>query len=118
MAGNFDAHLVDETQGSHGHAVVEHGFVDILHPRAGFEKASGFDQVGHENAVDEEAGAVLDHDRQLANLLDKTDGALEHFGSGLFGHDYFHQLHAMHRVEEMDADDTLRMPSGGGDLRN
>src|ERR1043165_2404195 len=112
MIGDIDADFIDESQWPHGHAKIEHRFVYVFYARAAFKEMPSFDQVRHENAVDEETGAVFDHHRQLPNLLHETNRTLQHFRGGLLSHDHFHQLHAVNGVEKVNANHALRMPGG------
>ena len=48
-----------------------------LRARAGFEQQPRFDEVRHQDAVHEEAGAVVHEQRQFADLLHKLDRALD-----------------------------------------
>src|SRR5215831_17613411 len=80
VQGYIHADLIQQAHWSHGHAEIEHGFVEITDRDAGFEKISCLNEVGHEDAIHDKAGAVLDHDRQLPDLLDEPDRPLEDFG--------------------------------------
>ena len=56
----------------------------------------------------EEAARVVDHDRRLADVLHVVEGARHGLVVGLLAPDDLHQLHLVHRAEEMDADEFLR----------
>ena len=60
--------------------------------RASGEEISGFDEVGHQNSVDQEAGAVLHDDGELADLLHEANGALQDGRRSLASGDDFDQL--------------------------
>src|SRR5262249_49765369 len=116
VAGHVQAHFVDQAQRPHGHAEVEHAFVDVFHARAVLEEEAGLDQIRHEDAVDQEPGAVLDHDRQFSDLLDELHRSSDDGRSGLTTDDDLDQLHAVDGVEEVNADDSFGAASAGGDL--
>src|SRR5439155_19668810 len=44
VAGHINADFINQAQGSHGHAEIEHRFVDILHASARLEKMSPLNQ--------------------------------------------------------------------------
>src|SRR5690606_20683306 len=62
----------------------------------------------------EEAAAVVDHDGDLADLLHVVECAGQGVIGGFLAHDDFHQLHLVHRGEEVQADEVVRL---GGGLR-
>src|SRR5712691_11691813 len=118
MKGHIDAYFVEETHGPHGHAEIEHGFIEIRDAGAEFEKISRFNQVRHQDSIYEEPGTVLDDHRELADLLHETQGACEHFRRGLAGSDDLDELHAVDRVEEMQAENPLWPARAGGQFRD
>ena len=77
-----------------------------------------FDEVGDQDSIHKEAGAVVDEQGQLADLLHKLDRAPD--GSRVGGRraNHFNQLHSVHWIEEMDADDAFGMSGAGGKFRN
>jgi hypothetical protein len=100
-------HLVDQTQRAHGHAEAQHGLVDILHSGASFEQQPRLNHVGHQNAIDQEPRAILDHQGELADFLDEAHHRLSHFPAGFLPQNNLHQLHAMHRIKEVQPNDPL-----------
>ena len=102
------AHFIDQSQRPHRHAEMEHRLVYVSRARSGFKQMSCLNQIRHQNPIHQKAGTVLHDDRQLADLLHKTQRAFRHFRTGLPPDDHFDQLHPVDRVEEMDAHDALR----------
>ena len=109
MRSDIESDLVKQPQGPHRHAEVEHGLVDFrrIHPR--IDHAPRLDEVGHENAIHEEAGRVFHHDGQLPDGTDKGEGAFDGLRRGEFGHDDLDELHAAHRIKEVEPDDAFGM---------
>src|SRR5690606_790597 len=62
----------------------------------------------------EEAAAVVHHNGDLADLLHVVEGAGQGVIGGFLAHDDFNQLHLVHRGEEVQADEVVRL---GGGLR-
>ena len=73
-------------------------------------------QVGDEQHVDDEAGAVLGADRLLADLLGERVGARHRRLRGVERDDHLDQLHHRHRAEEVQAEDALGAVGGAGEL--
>src|SRR5690606_5794972 len=60
----------------------------------------------------EEAAAVVHYNGDLADLLHVVECAGQGVIGGILAHDDFHQLHFVHRGEEVQADEVIRL--GGG----
>jgi hypothetical protein len=69
-------------------------------------------QVGHEQEVDDEAGAVLGLDRRLADLLGEGGRALDSLVGGVEADDHLDELHDRHRREEVQPEDAIGAPGG------
>ena len=104
---DVEADLVEKRERSHRHAELQEQPVDAQGTDALDEQPHGLVEVGPEQAVDEEAGHVLGHDRRLAEL-DRQRGRPRDrlVGRLLAAHD-LHQRHRLDRVEEVHADDPL-----------
>src|SRR5438270_11823784 len=103
MHGDIDTDFIQQCHWAHRHAEIEHGFIQFNDACACLEKISRLKQVGHQNAINEEAGTVLYQDRKFADLLDEAQAPLENFGRGLAGGHNLDKLHAMNRVEKVKA---------------
>src|SRR5207244_4038949 len=102
-----------------------HGVVGaVLHRRidvgdraeAALEAADRVHHVGDEEAVHDVAGRVGDHDRRLAEPPGERDAALHRLRRRPQARRHLDQLHGVHRVEEVEADEALGPPGGGGQL--
>ena len=118
MLRHIHAHLIQKAQRPHWHSKIEHRFVDVLDRRPRFEQVPRLDQIGHQDAVDQETRTVLDDNRQFADLLHETQRALDHIRPAPAPDDHLDQLHPVHRIEEMDADDSFRRFRGVRQFRN
>src|SRR5690606_18243610 len=95
--------------GAHRHAEVEHGAVDGFRTRALEQDARGLVDVWRQAAVDEEARRVLDDNRKLAESQRQATGCCHDTVAGVLAANDFDQWHLFWRIEEMDADDALRV---------
>src|SRR4029079_8372571 len=77
-----------------------------------------FDEVRHQDAIDQESGTVFDDYRQFPNLLHKTKRALQYFRRRLARGDDFNQLHPMNWVEEMETKHALGLMRRGRKFRD
>ena len=68
-----------------------------------------FVHVRQQQPVDEEAGAVVHHDRRLAERLGVGDGGGDRGVAGLLAADHFHERHLPDRIEEVQAAEALGM---------
>ena len=97
-------------------AALHHAGVDVGGGReARLEHADGGQQVGDEQRVHDEAGAVLRPDDVLAeHAVSERLGLLARLGRGEQRRDQLDEMHHRHRVEEVHADDgrwAARWPS-------
>ena len=116
MVADIQSHFVDQPQRPHRHSEIQHALVDVLDARAALEQPAGLDEVRHEDAVHEKAGAVLAHDGELADLLHELHCAPHHVQGGLPPDDDLDELHLVNRIEEMNADHALGMLGGRADF--
>ena len=63
--------------------------------------------VRQQQAIDQEAGPVVHHDRRLADALGVGHGRGDRLVAGLRAADHFDQRHLPHRVEEVKAAEPL-----------
>ena len=107
--GDVDADFVEQRHRSHRHPEVDHRFVERLDGVAFLEQEAGLVHVRPEDAIDDEAGAVVAVDDGLAELAREVgDGDHGHVG-GLRAADDFDERHAVDGIEEVHADDVLGM---------
>eukprot|EP00760_Papus_ankaliazontas_P001046 PhM_4_TR10363/c1_g1_i2/m.27455 len=117
VAGDVETHLVEQTQRTHRHTEVDNGLIHHLGVGAVTHETAGLGHVGTQNAVDEEARAVVDDDWLLADL----ERQLEDGGNGLLrcvlALDDLDEGHLGDGVEEVHADDALWVLGHGLELR-
>src|SRR5690606_17251702 len=115
----FGHHVTAVVAGVHADDVHQvsraHGPAELLHHLVGaYEVDTVGDGTGEtaevreQHAVDQEARAIVDHDRALAHLLGVGDGGGDGGFAGLLATDDFHQRHHVHRVEEVHAAEVFR----------
>src|SRR5438552_3287194 len=119
-------HVVDDVQADEvGERQRAHGVVGaVLHRRidvgdraeAALEAADRVHHVGDEEAVHDVAGRIGDHDRRLAEPPGERDAALHRLRRRPQARRHLDQLHGVHRIEEVEADEALGPPGGGGQL--
>ena len=80
MQRDIDAHFVEQRSGPIGMPKSSMASSMSLTLAPPVEEISRLDEVGHEDAIDEKAGAVLHHHRQLADLLHEAQRAAETSG--------------------------------------
>ena len=116
VAAHVDAHLVHEPQRTHRHAEVEHDPVDPRGVVAFLEvQPQRLGHVRQQDAVDEEAGRILDDHRQLADGFDVTQRGVHRRRVRARATDDLHELHAVDGVEEMDAHHAAGVREAVGD---
>ena len=71
--GNVEADLVEGLQRADGHAEVEHRLLDRLDRRAFQEQVHRLAQVRLQDAIDDKARPILDHQRQAVDRADVVD---------------------------------------------
>ena len=116
--GDVVAHQVE--QGKRAHRVVRpqrHAAVHVLRGHSGLlHQPHGVEEVGEEEAVDDEPGLVRHLNHRLADGLAPVDGARADVVRGGLGDAELDQVHAGHRVEGMQAEGALRVAGARGDL--
>ncbi|CRR83940.1 hypothetical protein PAERUG_P48_London_17_VIM_2_01_13_02338 [Pseudomonas aeruginosa] len=108
MVAGVDADHVGQVGRAHGPAELLHHLVDAHEVDAEAQQLGEAAEVREQHTVDQEAGAIVDHDRALAHLLGVGDGGGDGGFTGLLATDHFHQRHHVHRVEEMHAAEVFR----------
>eukprot|EP00041_Stephanoeca_diplocostata_P025269 m.657581 g.657581 ORF g.657581 m.657581 type:complete len:350 (+) comp22714_c0_seq1:284-1333(+) len=116
--GDINAHLVHQRHGSDGEAVLDKRRVDVLDRGAALQQRQRLVHVRPQTAVDEEAGDVLDDDRDLALLQGDVEGSGSGVVRGAIMADDFNQRHLVHRREVVHAQKAIRTSAGGGKLGN
>src|SRR5216117_3604905 len=109
---------VGERERAHGVVgAVLHRRVDVGdRAETALEAADRVDHVGDEEAVHDVTGRVGDHDGRLAEPLGEGDAGLHRVRRRLQARRHLDQLHGVHRVEEVEADEALGPAGGGGQL--
>ena len=112
--GDVEADEVQQRERAHRVAGAElHAGVDLACLHAGpLDHANGVEEVGEEQAVDDEAGLVGDLDRGLAQRRTPGERLLAGLG-GAVGEADLDQLHPRHRVEDVQAEELLGSGRGG-----
>src|SRR5690606_14195755 len=108
VVAGVHAHYVHQVRRTHGPADLFHDLVDALEVGTHADQARKATEVGEQYAVNQEARAVIDHDRRLAHLLSVGNGSGHGLLAGLLATDHFHQRHHVYRVEEVHADEVFR----------
>ena len=103
-----DADHVHEVGGAHGPAPLLHDLVDLLEVGAVAHQAGETAEVREQHPVDQEARAVVDHDRGLTHGLGVGNGGGDGTVGGLLATDNLNQRHHVYRVEEVHAAEVLR----------
>ena len=115
MVGGIDADNIQQIGRAHWPAkLFFHHFVDFAEIRAVAQQLAEAGEVGEQDAINEEAGTIIDHDRRFAHFA----GPGHNFGNGLirgfFAADHFNQRHAMHRVKEVHTAEVFRALQNAG----
>ena len=101
---------IGERQRPHGHPVVDRGSVDGGHGDTLVEQVDGLQQIGHEDTVDQKSRTTAHRQREPVECADRREPALNRLGSCRGAPDDLHELHPRDRVEEVQADETPRIP--------
>ena len=73
-------------------------------------------EVERQDAIDQEAGAVLDDHRDLAQSQREGVGGGHRLGRAVAARDHLDQRHAVHRIEEVQADHAFGTNRARGDV--
>ncbi len=103
-----DRHLVVEGERSHRHAGHGAGVLDHRGRHALDQHAVAFADIGLDDARGVETARIVDDDRRLADRADEIQRAGQRLVTGLLADDDLDQAHALHRREEVNADEVLR----------
>src|SRR5215213_4352644 len=108
VVGRVEPDEVEERERPHRVAAAELHAVVYVHDGADalFERAYRVEQVWDEQAVDDEARAVVGADGNLAQLAAELDGRLVDLRVRQDGSDDLDELHHGHGVEEVQADEA------------
>src|SRR5690606_38388973 len=99
---------VHQVSRAHGPTELLHHLVDANEIGTVVDGTGEAAEVREQHAVDQEARAVVDHDRALAHLLGVGDGGGNGGFAGLLATNHFHQRHHVYRVEEVHAAEVFR----------
>src|SRR5690606_13792444 len=114
VVASVHADHVHQVGRAHGPAEFFHDLVDTDEIGTVVDQASEAAEVREQHTVDQEARAVVDHDRALAHLLGEGHGGGDRHFAGLLATDHFHQRHHVHRVEEVHTAEVFRTLPGLG----
>jgi len=113
---DVQAHGVGEFERAHGHAEALGRGIDGL-ARGGVGVARGrIEHVGHEEPVDQKAGATAHPQRQFVSRRHQGLAAIETGVIAVGARDDLHQGHLRDRVEEVQADEAPRLVQPLGEL--
>ena len=113
--GDIDARHVVDREDAHRHPEVGQRAVDLLGGRALLDQELRFVHVRKHHPVADEAAAVPDDDRDLADTLAERQRRGQHVGRRLRAANDFEQPHDVRGAEEVQADDVLRPPGDAGE---
>src|SRR5690554_3969836 len=102
------ANNVKQVGRAHRPAKLFHDLVDFLEVGAVTNQANETAKVREQNTVNQEARAIVHHDRSLAHGLGVSHGGRDGAITGLFTTDNLNQRHHMHRVEEVHTTEVFR----------
>jgi len=111
-SGHVQAHRVGQFDRAHRHAPFLRHLVQHRPGHALAVERHGLQQVGHQDAIDQEAGRALDRHRQLVDGLGEGQGTLEVGGIESIVGDDFDQRHHRHWIEEVQAEELSRARHG------
>ena len=93
LARHVDADLVQEREGPHGHSEIQEEPVHRDEVPALLYQPDAFVEVGHEEAIDQEPRAVMDHDGGLAQGKGGAHGVRDRRRAGQCARHHLHQRH-------------------------
>ena len=88
----------------------------VLDARPFGQQQRGLVHVRQQQAIDQEARAVVHDDRRLAEPAGVGDGRGDRFVARLRAANHFHQRHLPHGIEEVDAAEPLGLLQPFGQL--
>src|SRR5690606_2751987 len=118
MNAGVDADHVHQVGRAHRPAELFHHLVDGLEVGAVAHQHAEAGEVREQDAVNEEARAVVDDDRVLSHFLRVGNQGGDGFVGGLLTTDDFHQRHHVHRVEEVHAGKVFRLLQRSSEIGN
>jgi hypothetical protein len=104
MHAQTQRRFVQHCQRPNGHAALNAGVFNHRGRNAFTQHGCPFHHKRAKSAAGVKPAGVVHHNRDLAQRLHVIKGAGDRLVIGLFAADDFHQLHLVHRAEEMDAD--------------
>ena len=104
-----NAHNIQQICRTHRPAkLFFHHFVDLAEIRAVAQQLAESGEVGEQYTVNEEAGAVVDHNRRLSHLARPCDDFRDGFVGAFLAANNFYQRHPVHRVKEVHPAEVFR----------
>ncbi len=108
VQADVEPDLVGQFDRPHRHAEIFRRLVDGFLLHAGVEHHQRFEQIRRQRAVDQKARRAFHRRRQPVDAAEEGARVGEHLVGDLVVADHLDELHARHRIEEMDADQPLR----------
>ena len=108
MNGSIQTDHIQQVGRAHGPAELLHDFIDVLEVSTLFNQEAKAAKVREEYPVDQEAGAVVNHNRRFAHCPSIGHGGSNGGIRGLLTTDDFYQRHAVYGVEEVHTAEIFR----------
>src|SRR5690606_7508445 len=118
MVTGVHANHVHQIGRAHGPAEFFHDLVDALEVGTHTDQTGKPAEIREQYAVDQEARAVIDHDRRLAHFLGVGNGGSHGLLAGLLATDHLNQRHHVYRVEEVHTNEVFRTLQRLGQVGN
>ena len=118
VEGRVEPDHVVQRDRPHRHAELLGRPVDGLDLGAVGEQLQRLVHVRQQQAIDQKAGPVVDHDRRLADALGVGHGRGHRLVAGLRAANHFDQRHLPHGIEEVNAAEPLGPLQPLGQLRD
>ncbi len=104
-----NAHHIQQVCRTHRPAkLFFHHFVDLAEIRAVAQQLAETGEIREQHAVDEEAGAVVNHNWRFAHLARPGDDFRDGFVRAFLAANNFYQRHPMYRVKEVHPAEVFR----------
>lgn len=104
-----NAHNIQQICRTHRPAkLFFHHFVDLAEIRAVAQQLAETGEIGEQYTVDEEAGAVVNHNRRFAHLARPGDDFRDGFVGAFLAANNFYQRHSVDRVKEVHPAEVFR----------